>query len=559
MNFDDYMRKIQYISNILEKNEYAENILNSKELDIAQDFQYICLSSASNYKLVNEVIARLAQNGNSKIVEENVKSISMSMWKDLFDKNEAIKKIFINNFSYIFENTTIITFREIDRFINDKDTCILIYDTLDNIIKKLCTYDRASLISILKHKENGIDKIKQNLENFFQKGEFDISTTYSKILNELSQIPEISKIQILKACNNNLEEMLNRETAIDNETNKLLNWIYDAFEETPMPDEERYIIKQNIDNAILKNFNHILDKSNYDKNTIKILKQFDCTKEKFEKNKNHFIEKSNRLIIENQNSNLNFQDEKNYIKDNIVNSKKIDRIFENTKEQINKENIELKNIINEVNKNNNVINKNNNELDKNNLANKNNIVEDEIKENRNIISQNKTNLKNENANSEVNTTTETKSLINTYINEFAKKKDNIISMQNSNKCEKDNFDEKIQKLITNNIEETDKIINKILKKNEVQVKVTDNLGEIAQEKINTNSIEEIKNLDNKNLKNDKIEDIKPNNNNNNNQSTELIVKEESVNTNKKVHIIKRILKKFTKLFKSKSTIERIGD
>lgn len=557
MNFDDYMRKIQYISNILEKNEYAENILNSKELDIAQDFQYICLSSASNYKLVNEVIARLAQNGNSKIVEENVKSISMSMWKDLFDKNEAIKKIFINNFSYIFENTTIITFREIDRFINDKDTCILIYDTLDNIIKKLCTYDRASLISILKHKENGIDKIKQNLENFFQKGEFDISTTYSKILNELSQIPEISKIQILKACNNNLEEMLNRETAIDNETNKLLNWIYDAFEETPMPDEERYIIKQNIDNAILKNFNHILDKSNYDKNTIKILKQFDCTKEKFEKNKNHFIEKSNRLIIENQNSNLNFQDEKNYIKDNIVNSKKIDRIFENTKEQINKENIELKNIINEVNKNNNVINKNNNELDKNNLANKNNIVEDEIKENRNIISQNKTNLKNENANSEVNTTTETKSLINTYINEFAKKKDNIISMQNSNKCEKDNFDEKIQKLITNNIEETDKIINKILKKNEVQVKVTDNLGEIAQEKINTNSIEEIKNLDNKNLKNDKIEDIKPNNNNN--QSTELIVKEESVNTNKKVHIIKRILKKFTKLFKSKSTIERIGD
>lgn len=550
MNFDDYMRKIQYISNILEKNEYAENILNSKELDIAQDFQYICLSSASNYKLVNEVIARLAQNGNSKIVEENVKSISMSMWKDLFDKNEAIKKIFINNFSYIFENTTIITFREIDRFINDKDTCILIYDTLDNIIKKLCTYDRASLISILKHKENGIDKIKQNLENFFQKGEFDISTTYSKILNELSQIPEISKIQILKACNNNLEEMLNRETAIDNETNKLLNWIYDAFEETPMPDEERYIIKQNIDNAILKNFNHILDKSNYDKNTIKILKQFDCTKEKFEKNKNHFIEKSNRLIIENQNSNLNFQDEKNYIKDNIVNSKKIDRIFENTKEQINKENIELKNIINEVNKN-------NNELDKNNLANKNNIVEDEIKENRNIISQNKTNLKNENANSEVNTTTETKSLINTYINEFAKKKDNIISMQNSNKCEKDNFDEKIQKLITNNIEETDKIINKILKKNEVNVKVTDNLGEIAQEKINTNSIEGIKNLDNKNLKNDKIEDIKPNNNNN--QSTELIVKEESVNTNKKVHIIKRILKKFTKLFKSKSTIERIGD
>lgn len=53
----------------------------------------------------------------------------------------------------------------------------------------------------------------------------------------------------------------------------------------------------------------------------------------------------------------------------------------------------------------------------------------------------------------------------------------------------------------------------------------------------------------------KTENIKPNNN----QSTELIVKEESVDINKKVHIIKRILKKFTKLFKSKRTIERIGD
>ena len=31
------------------------------------------------------------------IVKENVKMISMSMWKDLFDQNEAIKKIFIEN------------------------------------------------------------------------------------------------------------------------------------------------------------------------------------------------------------------------------------------------------------------------------------------------------------------------------------------------------------------------------------------------------------------------------------------------------------------------------
>lgn len=347
MNFDDYMKKIQYISNILEKNEYAENVLNSNELDIAQDFQYICLSSAANYKLVNEIIARLAQNGNEKIVRENVKMISMSMWKDLFDQNEAIKKIFIENYSNIFENSTIITIREIERFINDKDTCVLIYNTLDSMIKKLCTYDRASLISILKTKENGIEKIRENLENFFQKGEFDITTTYSKILNELGQIPEISKIEILKVCDKNLLDMLNRETAVDNETNKLLNWLYDAYEETPMIDEDRKEIKKYIDEAIMKNFDHILDKSNYDKNTIKILKQFDCTKEKFENNKNHFIEKANRANNEEKEYYFNINGEK---KNNIININEVNKI-DNQKEFEDERNVLNENIQNLVSSN----------------------------------------------------------------------------------------------------------------------------------------------------------------------------------------------------------------
>lgn len=78
-----------------------------------------------------------------------------------------------------------------------------------------------------------------------------------------------------------------------------------------MVDEDRKEIKQYIDEAIMKNFDHILDKSNYDKNTIKILKQFDCTKEQFENNKNHFIEKSNRSDKEEKTYYFNLNDEKN--------------------------------------------------------------------------------------------------------------------------------------------------------------------------------------------------------------------------------------------------------
>lgn len=537
MNYDDYMKRIQYISNILEKNDYAENILNSKEVDVAQDFQYICLCSASNYKVVNEVIARLAQNGNGNIVEENVKIISMSMWKDLFNKNEAIKKIFIKNYPYILENNSVLTIREIEQFINDKDTCELIYNTLNIIIKKLCTYDRASLIFILKSKENGVEKIRENLEVFFQKGEFDITTTYSKILYELSQIPQINKLEILKAFNNNLIDMLDRETAVDNETNQLLNWVYDAYEGTEMPDNEKAIIKENINKAILENFDNILYKSNYDKNTIKILKQFDCTKERFEKNKNNFIEKSNRSSNEYQSLNLNVKNGCNYFEKNGDNTRRIDKLFENAKKQVEKENVTL---------NNEIIEEKKNKVDENNTND----------------FQNKIDSKHQEQISEVSTTVATDSLINTYINEFAKKKENIIATQNLYKSKEEQFSEEIKKIATSHIEEADKIIDKVLKRNKAQVEVTCNSDKINKNindtKNNANiidKVQDINNKDNESFENSKSEDIKLQTN----QSTELIVKSDVLNTPIQKHIIKKIWRKITKLFKSKSTIEKIGD
>lgn len=558
MNFDDYMKKIQYISSILEKNEYAENVLNSKELDIAQDFQYICLSSAANYKLVNEIIARLAQNGNANIVKENVKMISMSMWKDLFDKNEAIKNIFIENYNNIFENSTIITIREIERFINDKETCYLIYNSLDNIIKKLCTYDRASLISILKNKENGIDKIRANLENFFQKGEFDITTTYSKILYELGQIPEISKVEILKACDANLSEMLNRETAVDNETNKLLNWLYDAFEESPMVDEDRKEIKHYIDDAIMKNFDHILDKSNYDKNTIKILKQFDCTKEKFENNKNHFIEKANRSDKEEKTYYFNLSDEKEHIKEVSIDVKKINDIVDEAKKEIVQDNAQFQKINQEM--------KNNANNNDNNFIKQPNIINAEQ------------NVNNKNSNS----------VASSYIEEFSRKKENMILLQNKKQNEDKGLDENIQKLISSNIQETDQIIDRVMQrdiKNEIENKEIANNFDISQSKSKkmtddqlVNAISEL--LNNERQENSKINmDIVPNvelkyNINNNNQvqqnsinqqemqneNMQLVVKEEDeFIQEKRMNIIKRFWKKIVNLFKSKNSTERIGE
>lgn len=309
MDFEDYKTKIQKVSNILEHAKYPEDVLNSSDIQFESDFQYICLNSNINNELVNEVIARLAQNGNRAIVESNVKNISISMWKDLFNKNKVIREIFIGNFGRVIDNTGIVTYRDIENFINDSETQHTIYENIAVIIKKLCTYDRASLIASVKTKENGVETIKNNLEEFFQKGEYDISTTYSKILVELSEIPEITQAEILEACSKHLTEMLDRETAVDNETNVLLNWIYDSMEDAKMSAEKRADIQEDIDKAIMNNFDGILDKTNYDKETIKILKLFSCTHGKFSNTKNMFMENSSKLIHMTKIYDLNYEKE----------------------------------------------------------------------------------------------------------------------------------------------------------------------------------------------------------------------------------------------------------
>lgn len=331
MNFEDCKAKIQKVSNLIEESKYPEDILNSKEIDFKTEFQYLCLNSSVNSDLVNEVIARLAQNGNRELIEQNIKNISIEMWKDLLEKNNIINDIFIKNYDVIIQNAGIITYREIENFIDNEDTLKLIFNSMPYIIKKLCTYDRAALIKKLSTKEDGITHIKQNMTNFFKKGEYDISTTYSKVLAELNNISEISKLEILEACNPYFSEMLERETAIDNETNDLLTWIYDSMEETKMFNEQRAELQKNIDDAILNNFDQILDKSNYDKATIRILKQFPCTFEKFENNKNLFIEKSNKLIHMTKIYDLNFEkkNKKQVIEDIIDNSDNIVRLSDN--------------------------------------------------------------------------------------------------------------------------------------------------------------------------------------------------------------------------------------
>lgn len=573
MNFYDYMNKIQEISKILEQKKSAEDILNSKEIDISNDFQYICLSSASNYDLVVEVIARISQNGNKDIVENNIKYISINIWKDLFNKNKFTKDLFIENYDKILDNAGILTYREIENFVEDNQVRPLIYNSLDLITKKLCTYDRAALITKMKSEEDGIVKIKGNLNLFFQKGEYDISTTYSRILDELSKIQEISKVEILKACSKNLGEMLERETAIDNETNNLLNWIYDAIEETKMLPDDRAELQNDIDKAIMFNFYTILDKSNYDKETIKVLKQFKCTQDQFEKERNVFIEKSNKLIHMTKIYEFNHQNKTIENSDKNINTSKI----ENDINVSNKENSEIINIenmqqIEENNDETNILEENSicnisdvqkfEEFSKENDDTKgckiadsneieNDIIKDEIADD---TCNNQMNYleNNEDIDKEFSKLDLEKNEINNKEFEDINVLSKFDELLNKSK-EKNNIKENaLSDLIRKNIKETDSVIDKVMKKSSCNTEknvVTNIITVDSKENIAKNiNISEVDKKDNIQLKNNDEENKKA-----------LILKEESIELPKEQHIIKRIFSKILKFFSNKFGTEKIGE
>ena len=152
------------------------------------------------------------------------------------------------------------------------------------------------------------------------------------------------------------------------------------------------------------------------------------------------------------------------------------------------------------------------------------------------------------------------------------------------------LDENIQKLIFSNIQQTDQIIDCVMKRNIEDInenrEITSN-SRISQNSSNKMTDEQLVNAISELLKNEKQENLKINmdivpnvelkyNINSNNQvqqnsinqqekqnkseNMQLVVKEENeFIQEKRMNIIKKFWKKIVKLFKSKNSTERIGE
>ena len=165
----------------------------------------------------------------------------------------------------------------------------------------------------------------------------------------------------------------------------------------------------------------------------------------------------------------------------------------------------------------------------------------------------------------------------------------MILSQNKKQNENKVLDENIQKLISSNIQQTDHIIDRVMKRNVEDIKnreITSN-SRISQKSSNNMTDEQLVNAISELLKNEKQENLKINmdivpnvelryNINSNNQvqqnsinqqekqnkseNMQLVVKEENeFIQEKRMNIIKKFWKKIVKLFKSKNSTERIGE
>ena len=166
----------------------------------------------------------------------------------------------------------------------------------------------------------------------------------------------------------------------------------------------------------------------------------------------------------------------------------------------------------------------------------------------------------------------------------------MILSQNKKQNENKVLDENIQKLIFSNIQQTDQIIDCVMKRNIEDInenrEITSN-SRISQNSSNNMTDEQLVNAISELLKNEKQENLKINmdivpnvelkyNINSNNQvqqnsinqqekqnkseNMQLVVKEENeFIQEKRMNIIKKFWKKIVKLFKSKNSTERIGE
>ena len=439
MGNDKSTNKLKYIANLLANTKDAKDVLNDKGIELKSDFQYICLNSGRYSDTVIDVISEVAKLDDISVIEENINLISMNVWKDLFNKNDSIKKIFINNFDKIFAYTNVMSCNEVDAFINDSKTSDLIYSNIKQIIIKLTTQDRASLIDILNEKPNGADIIKENIDYFFEKGAYGISTTYSKVLDKLTKTSGIEKIDILRACSDKFSYMISKATAFDNETTKLIRWLADAISDLDIDEDEKNKFESDFEKAILENFDSILEKTNFDNDTVELLKTYDCTKDSFEK-----VEQVEEVIEEPEEKSIEdyaqeITDEIDDEKNEVIEEEKIEEIKEE------------------------------------------NIVEDEKQEE--VIEQQENKIEEESVESEVSAEqpaqedfSKTKKyelsneLINAYISRYNKKNNSESGEEKPQENSQEELQEKLRKLIYNNIHQTDKIVDKVLAKNDNEIK-----------------------------------------------------------------------------------------
>lgn len=144
-----------------------EDIFSQSIINPVDNYRDIIKSMFLPENLLEPFIIKTINNGNEKVVAENIDAISLNINWQIAKNNSQFKKILLENFDKAIEHTYNIYF-DVLKEINEEDQSLLI-DNWKTIIKRTDanSTSRIELISILNSTEDGKNIVDSNFYEFF--------------------------------------------------------------------------------------------------------------------------------------------------------------------------------------------------------------------------------------------------------------------------------------------------------------------------------------------------------------------------------------------------------
>lgn len=260
----------------MDKWSTLEDIFSQSSISPVDNYRDIIKSMYFPKHLLEPFIVATINNGNEKVVAENINAINLDKNWEIAKNNMQFKRIFIENFDKAIENAFNVN-EEILEEINKENQHLLI-DNWKAVVKvtNINFWSRKELIFILNSTEEGKKIVDENFPELFY-GDFEYGILIKKLIKEENGI----KDKIANLIVHDPTRMLSQNIeSYGDEILKLLMQIDEILSTDSLHDSnEIRSARAKMENVIIRKFDKVLEKTlevdQYDKSGEAKQKHYD--------------------------------------------------------------------------------------------------------------------------------------------------------------------------------------------------------------------------------------------------------------------------------------------